>query len=593
MPYYSEEIVNDVIAKNDIVDVMNEYGIGLKKAGSEWKCCCPFHHEKTPSFSVSRRKQLYHCFGCGEGGGVVTFVMKYDNLSYLEALQKLASRVGINLPERELSQSEKIKLSKRQMLYQINEQAAVYYYYLLMHTERGQQVGLKYYKEIRRFTDETIKKFHLGYADIQRDDLYQFLKKKGYSDDIMRDSGLVDFDERSGAHDKFWNRVMVPIADINGKIIGFGGRVLGDGKPKYINTKETDIFDKSRNLFGMYIARHSRRKGVILCEGYMDVISQQQAGFDNAVASLGTSFTQGQAGIIKRYTNEVYLAYDSDEAGLRAASRAIEILRSYDMSQRVISMQPYKDPDEFIKNLGAEAYDERLKDAKTGRIFEIERLKNSFDINDPEEKTKFMHETAEILAGINDIAERNNYIDSISALYAFHVDDMKKLVTEAGLHRKNKNEETDIDNSVYKHVVKREKKDPYVEAQKTLLTIMTNEQDLFKKLDGIVTLDDFSDSKVGKVAEYVYDEVNKGKKVVPAEILNHFEDAEIQTEVSSMFTEELEFEVAYDELEKAINDLIIKIKIGNIEKLQKEGKGGSGIELARKKNKVMQLKIHI
>jgi DNA primase len=318
--------------------------------------------------------------------------MKYENYSFMEAVEYLAKRAGITLPEKEMSSEDKKRYSRKQQMYEVNKSAAAYFHFLLTKTERG-KLGYNYYKQ-RGFTDETIAAFGLGYADIYRDDLYKYLKSKGFTDTIMKDAGLVEFDERNGPKDKFWNRVMVPITDINGKIIAFGGRVLGDAKPKYLNTKETDIFNKSRNLFAMNIARHSRKRGVILCEGYMDVIAMHQAGFDNAIASLGTAFTEGQANLIKRYTTDVYLAYDSDGAGRNAAMKAIGILRNLEMSQKVIDLKPYKDPDEFIKNLGAEAYEERIRNALTGRIYEIDSVVDNFDLNSPDEKTAFMKEAA-------------------------------------------------------------------------------------------------------------------------------------------------------------------------------------------------------
>ena len=315
--FYSDDIVEEVRTRNDIVDVISEY-TGLKKAGNSYKCCCPFHNEKTPSFTVSREKQMYHCFGCGAGGNVYTFVMKYENFTFQEAIQFLAKRAGITLPEKELSPAEKAKISKKASMFEANKMAAAYFHYLLTKTERGSN-AYKYYRD-RGYSDETIMKFGLGYADIYSDDLFKYLKSKGFSEEVLRDAGLIEIDERRGVHDVFWNRVMVPIADINDKIIAFGGRVMGDGLPKYVNTKETDVFSKSRNLFAMNIARKSKRRGVILCEGYMDVIAQHQAGFDNAIASLGTAFTEAQAGLIKRYTDEVYL---TDTYGLKNLSANI------------------------------------------------------------------------------------------------------------------------------------------------------------------------------------------------------------------------------------------------------------------------------
>ena len=584
--FYSDEIVEEVRSRNDIVDVISEYA-GLKKAGNSYKCCCPFHTEKTPSFTVSREKQMYHCFGCGAGGNVYTFIMKYENFTFPEAIEYLAKRAGITLPENEMSQEDKKRQSKRQMIFEVNKSAAAFYHFLLTKTERG-KLGYKYYTENRGFTDETINKFGLGYADIYRDALYKYLKSKGFSDTIMRDAGLVDFDEVKGPKDRFWNRVIVPITDINGKIIGFGGRVLGDAKPKYLNTKETDVFIKNRTLFAMNIARHSKRKGIILCEGYMDVISMHQAGIDNAVASLGTAFTEGHANLIKRYTRDVYLAYDSDEAGVTAAMRAIGILRNNDMSQRIINLKPYKDPDEFIKNLGVEAYENRVRNALTGRIFEIDNIVANYDLNNPEEKTDFMKAAAKLLAGIPDSTERANYIDTVSGKYYLNKEELKKLVTSAGMAG-----ETEVTVPVEgRQTYSRKEENPMEENQKYLLTLMVNEPYLFDKLSGVITEEDFTADVIGDVAKEVFRQNKEEGKVSPAKILNMFNDAESQEKVSAVFTKEFEFDTTPSVMEKALTDLIKKIKTDNLDMQLKNG-GGSAIELARKKSIINKLRINL
>ena len=581
--YYSDDVIEEVRSQNDIVDVISQYA-GLKKSGNSYKCCCPFHSEKTPSFNVSRDKQMYYCFGCGAGGNVFTFIMKYENYTFSEAVQYLAKRAGIQLPENEMSPEEKKRHSRKQLLYEANKSAAAYYHYLLTRTERG-KLGYKYYKE-RGFTDETINKFGLGYADIYRDALYKYLKSKGFEDEIIRDAGLVEFDEKNGPRDKFWNRVIVPIADINGKIIAFGGRVLGDAKPKYLNTKETEIFNKSRNLFAMNIARHSRRRGVILCEGYMDVISMHQAGYDNAIASLGTAFTEGQAGLIKRYTKDVYLAYDSDEAGRKAAMRAIGILRNQEMSQKVIDLKPYKDPDEFIKNLGTDSYDERVRDAVNGRIYEIDSVIADYNMNDPEEKTRFMKEAAKLLAGINDPTERSNYVDAVAAKYFLDTTELKRLVTSIGLSG-----EVEISPAPVRTFVDAKKKEnPEEESQKYLLTLMVNEPYLFDRLKNVISAEDFTSDMINDVAKACFEQYEKTGQVNPAAILSRFEDAESQERVSSVFTKELEFDTTPTVMEKALTDIITRIKSENYDKLLKEGKG-SAIEIARKKNELKKLKI--
>ena len=316
---YSDDLIEEVRMKNDIVDVISGY-VKLTRKGSSYFGLCPFHNEKSPSFSVSPGKQMYYCFGCGAGGNVFTFLMEYENYTFVEALKFLAERAGIELPQIEYSKEAKEQADLKTRLLEINKQAAKFYYYQL-HTSRGAQ-GLAYLKG-RGLSDETIRKFGLGYSDRYGDLLYKYLKEKGYSDELLRQSGLFLADEVHGMQDKFWNRVIYPIMDVNSRVIGFGGRVMGDAKPKYLNSPETKIFDKSRNLYGLNAARSSRRKNLIICEGYMDVISMHQAGFTNAVASLGTALTSLQASLLKRYTDEVLIIYDSDEAGVRAALRAM------------------------------------------------------------------------------------------------------------------------------------------------------------------------------------------------------------------------------------------------------------------------------
>ncbi len=296
MPFYSDEIKEEVRSANDIVDVISGY-VRLQKRGSGYFGLCPFHNEKSGSFHVSQAKQMYHCFGCGAGGDVFGFLMEYENYTFQEAMEYLAGRAGIRLPEHELSEQEKRESDYRGRLLEINREAGKYYY-MLLRSERGAH-AMQYFRS-RELSDETMKKFGLGYSDKYSDDLYRYLRAKGYDDRLLRDSGLITIDEKRGAHDKFWNRAMFPIMNVHHKIIGFGGRVMGEGEPKYLNSPETKIFDKSRNLYGLNLARQSRRPQILLCEGYMDVIALHQAGFDNAAASLGTAFTSGHAGLQKK-----------------------------------------------------------------------------------------------------------------------------------------------------------------------------------------------------------------------------------------------------------------------------------------------------
>ena len=429
---YSDDIIEEVRMKNDIVDVISQY-VKLTRRGSTYFGLCPFHNEKTPSFSVTPSKQMYYCFGCGAGGNVYNFIMEYENYSFGEALSHLADRAGVELPKIEYSREAREKAEQRAALLEINKLAAQYFYYQLRREGGKTAYG---YLTGRGLSEETIRKFGLGYSDKYSDDLYKYLKGKGYSDELLRESGLFNVDERRGMYDKFWNRVIFPIMDVNNRVIGFGGRVMGDGKPKYLNSPETKIFDKSRNLYGLNVARTTRKNYLILCEGYMDVIAMHQAGFTNAVASLGTALTSGHASLVKRYTKEVLLLYDSDGAGIRAALRAIPILREAGVTSRVVSLKPWKDPDEFIKNEGAEAFEERLNQAMDSFMFRVHIAEQEFAMDAPQGQNQFFERCAEMLLELSDELERNLYIEAIVKEYGRYgvgTEDIRKRVNTLAL----------------------------------------------------------------------------------------------------------------------------------------------------------------
>lgn len=560
MAYYSDEIIEEVRSRNDIVDVIGSY-VTLRHKGNSYSACCPFHHEKTPSFHVSKDKQMYHCFGCGVGGNVYTFVMEYENFSFPEAVRYLAERSGISLPEQELSEEQKKKENYKSILKDINKSAAAYFHYLLTQSEHGVK-GLEYYHG-RGLTNETIQHFGLGYADVYQNDLYKYLRNKGYTDSQIKDAGLVRFDEKHGATDMFWNRVMVPILDINGKVIGFGGRVLGDGLPKYINTQETQIFDKGHNLFAMNLARRSKRRGIIICEGYMDVISMHQAGFDNAVASLGTALTLGQASLIKRYTDEVYLAYDSDEAGTKATLKNVNTLRTVGLTTRVVDLSPHKDPDEFIKANGADAFEQRITDAVTGIMYEVNTLSKTYRLKDPEEKVRFSKEVAKRLSTIEEVVSRHSYTDAVAEQYQLDRDGLKQMVTRYGTLQLEQNNSVENETRPVQVVSKE-----ISEASKTerlLLTWMVNEPPLFNILEGIITPDDFQDENCRAVAGKLIEQYKQTHTVSPASIVDGSEDIEQQRVIACIMQTELPFDISNEEKERAINDVVKKTKLAKID----------------------------
>ena len=552
MTYYSDELIEEVRSRNDIVDVISGY-VRLQKKGSTYFGLCPFHNEKTGSFSVSPAKQMYYCFGCGAGGNVFTFLMEYENFTFPEAMQALADRAGIDLPKQELSGEAKRESDKRSRLLEINKEAGKYYYTLLRN-ERGAQ-ALSYFRK-RELSDATMQKFGLGYSDKYSDDLYRYLKSKGYEDEILKDSGLVGFDEKRGGHDKFWNRAMFPIMDIHNKVIGFGGRVMGDGEPKYLNSPETKIFDKSRNLYALNFARQSKRTYMLLCEGYMDVIALHQAGFDNAVASLGTSFTSGHASLLKRYTKEVYLTFDSDGAGIKAALRAIPILKEVGLSAKVINMKPYKDPDEFIKALGAEAYQERIDQAENSFMFEIRILQQDYDMKDPEGKTAFQHETAKKLAQFPEEMERNNYIEAVAEHYRMGYENLRKLVNQYGAQGGLAREPVKL-KSATREVKKKE--DGMKQSQKLLLTWLIEDTGLFDIVKQYITPEDFTEEIYKKAAEILYAQFAEGA-LNPGKIVSMFQNEEEQREIAALFNARIHEIDGKQEREKALKETILRVK---------------------------------
>ena len=599
--YYPEEVIEEVREKNDIVDVISGY-VKLQKKGANYFGLCPFHNEKSPSFSVSPGKQMYYCFGCGAGGNVITFLMEYENYTFPEALKFLADRAGVALPKMEYQKEAREQADLKARLLEVNKLAANYFYHQLK--SPAGQAGYRYLHDKRELKDPTILRFGLGFANKTSDDLYRFLKEKGYEDSFLKETGLVTIEERGG-RDKFWNRVMFPIMDIHNRVIGFGGRVMGDGEPKYLNSPETKIFDKSRNLYGLNYARTSREKYMLVCEGYLDVISLHQAGFTNAVASLGTAFTSQHASVLKRYTDQVILTYDSDGAGVKAALRAIPILREAGISSKVLNMKPYKDPDEFIKNLGSEAFSERIRQAENSFMFEIRILRQDYSMEDPEQKTRFYQETARKLLRFGEPLERDNYIQAVSSEYMIPYQELKGMVNRMGMTmglkageaapegrrnvRTSQMEETGENRpravaeagagGQRRTGKKPDREDGIRQSQRLLLTWLIENPELFDKIQGVITADDFVEELYHQVAVQVFEGHEKGN-LNPAAILNYYINDEDQyRQVAALFNASLGDSLGNEEQKKAFAETVYKVKknsldvagrnAGNIEELQR------------------------
>ena len=554
--FYPEELIEEVRMKNDIVDVISGY-VRLQKKGSSHWGLCPFHNEKSPSFSVSGSKQMYHCFGCGAGGNVFTFLMNYENYTFPEAVRALAQRAGVNLPEVEYTEEMRRREGKRARLLEVNREAAKFFFYQLRMPHGA--AGLAYLRN-RELSDETIKKFGLGYAS-KGSELVKYLRSKGFEDELIKEAGLANYTEKSGLVSQFWNRVMFPIQDINHRVIGFGGRVMGDGEPKYLNSPETPVFDKRRNLYGLNFARTARSGNIILCEGYIDVIAMHQAGFHQAVASLGTAFTSEQASLLHRYAQSVLLAYDSDGAGVKAALRGIGILREAGITAKVINMKPYKDPDEFMKNLGKEAFQERIDQAENSFFFELRILEQEYDMKDPESKTSFYREIAKKLCGFTEDVERENYLQAVADKYQIGFENLRKLVNgyaaQTGLARPVERPKSGIQS-------KSTPEENAKKSQRLLITWITDEPALYQKIMRYISPEDFTEDLYRRVATRLFSELEQGT-YNPAGIISMFDDEEEQRKAAALFNTTLPQITTRQEKEKAFHDILLAVKRNSYE----------------------------
>ncbi len=588
--YYPDSIVDEVRSRSDIVSVIGSY-ISLQKSSSNYVGLCPFHNEKTPSFNVNPARQIFHCFGCNKGGNVFTFVMEYENVSFPEALRILAERAGVTLPERTDSSQERENRGKREKLLVLYKEAAEHFYRKLR-GEEGRR-GLEYLVG-RQLSGGTMKSFGLGFSD---GSLYNAVKDR-YDDALLAESGLFTFRESGGVRDKFFDRVMFPIFDQNGKVIAFGGRVMGDAKPKYLNSPETLIFDKSRNLYNLNQARRSRRGYFILCEGYMDVIALVQAGFDCAVATLGTALTERQAKLISRYVNRVVLTYDSDEAGQRAINRAIPMLHDVGVSATIVDMRPYKDPDEFIKALGAEEYERRIEKAQTSFAFEMKFIADRYPdrATDPAKKTAFHREVAEWMLRFKDRLERSNYIRSFCETYGCDESEFREMVTEAmkkaPVRRpaEESQETVPVEHLNGDGVVtqefgrKRAAEDNVLRSQNVLLSLIATNPRARAVVRKYIT-PEMLDGNVYREAARRCFEADPGETIDVAQMVSRFETAQEQRLVAEMLANDEADRT--EDVKKAVCDTIQKVLMyytdAQIEKARASGASADLLKYTRQK----------
>lgn len=559
---FSEDKVSEIIEKNDIVDVISEY-MNLKRSGGNYMSLCPFHSEKTPSFSVSPSKQIFNCFGCGVGGNVVTFIQKIERISFVEAIKLLAERAGVELDEkRSPKELEKAKL--RKALYKVNTEAARYFYENLSNRSRAME-----YLMGRGLSASVIKKFGLGYSPEGWHNLLDYLKRKGISTELLYRAGLAS-KGRDGEryYDKFRNRIMFPIIDLKGNVIAFGGRVLDDSKPKYLNSPDTPVFNKGYNIYGLnFVKRVAELDNIIIVEGYMDAISLQQFGISNAVASLGTAFTENQAKLLKRFSNEIIIAYDSDLAGQTATMKGLSILENQGCIVKVLSLPTGKDPDEYIRKEGVEAFRERIKKSISLIEYKIESIKKGLNIENIQDRIKFTKGFSEILKDVESNVEVDAYIKKYSNI--MQVNEAALYAELNRLRDKNK-----IGNN--KHNIVSEKK-PELQLKKGeiiaeiyLLNICIYYLEKAKNIFKFLEPDDFSSKLHSKLAEIIKNKTQSGKSVTAGEIIGYFEDDIEKSKIADIFG----YQLPDADLDSLVKSSIEKVKQSKVDRKILELKEG-------------------
>ena len=549
MARYSDEIIDDVRQSNDIVDVISQY-VRLKRSGRNYFGLCPFHTEKSPSFSVSPEKQIFHCFGCGVGGNVFTFLTKIEGINFVEAVQLLAERANIQLPTLE-NNLDSAKEALKAKVYKVNEFTAQYYHKNLYKPES--KMAQEYIKK-RRLSNETLKSFQIGFSG-KFDELYKELKKQGFEDREILESGLVNKNERGQYIDRYRNRLMFPICDARGRVIAFGGRVLDDSKPKYINSPENIVYSKGRHLFGLNVAKkYDIKKRLLIVEGYMDVISLHQRDIHNVVASLGTALTQQQGYLLRNNTEQIILSYDSDEAGQTAKVRAMEILQNMGCDIRVLQMEGAKDPDEYVIKYGNARFQNLVDKAISVIEFKVKILRQSLNLESTNDKIKFLNEIAKLIAKIDNSMEREVYIEKIAKEY-----DVSKEAIYAEVNKLTYKESKDDKilsrpKPVIRHIEKEEIEN-VSEATKrrentVLAILLSGDRNIYEIIKQNISIKDFKYGIAKKIAQKLYEEFENGNSNING-IIDDLSEEE-QNHITMIMAEDY----GIDDIEKAIDDII-------------------------------------
>ena len=547
MARYSDEVINDVRQSNDIVDVISQY-VHLKRSGRNFFGLCPFHNEKSPSFSVSPDKQIFHCFGCGVGGNVFSFITQIEGINFVEAVQMLAERANIQLPtlqDNGDSQREELKAK----VYKVNEFTAEFYHQNLYKPQA--KIAQEYVKK-RQLSNETLKSFKIGFSG-KFDELYQELKKQGFGEREILESGLVNKNERGQFIDRYRNRLMFPICDARGKVIAFGGRVLDDSKPKYINSPENVVYSKGRNLFGLNVAKKGDLKRILIVEGYMDVISLHQRGITNVVAPLGTALTEQQGWLLRKNSEQIILSFDSDEAGLKAKLRALDILQNMGCDLRILQMEGAKDPDEYIIKYGNARFNNLVDKALSIIEFKVKILKKDLNLENTNDKIKFLNEIAKLISNVNNTIEREVYIEKIAKEY-----DISKEAIYAEVNKltyKNVKTEKVLEKPkpVVTHIKREEKviSEAVKRRENTVIALLLmGDLNIFEILRQNIKVENFQDEVNKKIAQKLYEEFEKGNSNINA-IIDNLEQDE-QNQITMIMSEDYEI----TDIEKAIDDVV-------------------------------------
>ena len=546
MPRYSDEIIEEVRQSNDIVDIISQY-MHLKRSGRNYFGLCPFHNEKSPSFSVSPDKQIFHCFGCGVGGNVIHFISKIENLDFRETLEFLAERAGIELPTSENDQYNKRQFLKDKV-YKINEETAKFYHEnLYKPTAKPAQE----YVKTRKLNNTTLKSFLIGYSGTYNE-LYKHLKQKGFTDEEILASSLVNRNDRGQFIDRFRHRLMIPIMDIRGKVIAFGGRVLDKSLPKYINSPENIVYSKGRNLFGLNIAKKGNLDKIVIVEGYMDAISLYQRGITNVVASLGTALTEAQGRLLRKYAGQVIISYDSDAAGQAATMRGLEILKNLGCDVRILQMEGAKDPDEYVIKYGSGGFNLLIEKAISLVEFKVKVLKNKYNLENTNDKIKFLQEIAKILVNVESQIELEIQIDNISRDYGISKEAVYAEINK--IKYVNKSKEIETETKVKPTIVRKQEKnvdEATIRRENVIIYLLINGKDQNRQIiKNNIKKEDLKYQLNQQIIEKIYEAIDNKKEIT--NILDSMEEKELISHLTKIMADDYEI----SDIDKCIEDII-------------------------------------